>query len=183
MIADFRLFLILTFLLFAGGSADASDPAAKEESLAPSCVGRSFVSVAAMIPRRDGFPSVQLALTDPLGRTAGRSSAGEQIPDARYGNIVQIPPQPERSKARAVEVCGAEEGIYNFVVQEERDGPYLIVVTGRSAKNEDSEILNHVGRKDRIRSYRFRFTVVDGRVRVRWLDTEGHEQTMIEDPE
>jgi hypothetical protein len=149
-----------------------------------SCLGRPFVSVAAMTPRRDGFPAVELVLTDPLGRTAGAGLHGKQIPESSYGNIVEIPRHPQRSKARAVEVCNAEQGIYEVKVEELAIDPYLLVANGDGDVDKaDSAILNHIGRKGRIRRYRFKVTIKDRQVTLSWLDAQGHQQLLIETPE
>ena len=178
-----RLALVTMFLIAIRISL-AGDSAQPKESLRFSCLGRSFVSVAAMAPRRDGFPAVELVLTDPLGRTTGEGSHGKQIPESSYGDILEIPQHAERSKARAVEVCDAEQGVYEIKVEELATGPYLLVASANGATdNGDSAILNHIGRKGRIRQYRFRFAIRDRKLTLNWLDAQGHEQLLIETPE
>jgi hypothetical protein len=178
-----RLLLLGIVLATTCTPVGARDSRQVKESLAFSCLGRSFVSVAVMTPERDGFPAVQLMLTDPSGRTAGEGP-GERIPDSSWGEIVQLPEHPQRSRARAVEVCNAEQGIYQVKVRELGSGPYLLVASASGdADNDSSAVLHHIGRKGRIRLYRFKFTVKDRQLNLRWLDSEGREQALIETPE
>lgn len=179
-----RAALVTMFLIGIWISAFAGDSAETKESMMFSCLGRPFVGVAAMTPQRDGFPAVRLMLTDPLGRTAGEGSRGRRIPESSYGNIVEIPQHPDRSKARAVEVCNAEQGVYEIRVEELATDPYLLLASGDGAADKsDSAILNHIGRKGRIRQYRFKFTIKDRRLSLNWLDAQGREQLLIETPE
>lgn len=102
--AYLSLVAILVTVMSIPASAQASGMRVAE-SLAFSCLGKPFVRASAMTQHRDGFPNVQLTLTDPLGRIAGEEpKGGERIPDSSYGKIVEMPGHPEYSKARAVEV-------------------------------------------------------------------------------
>lgn len=166
------------------GSESAQDSAQTKQSLAFSCLDKSFLSVDALTLERDSFPAVQLTLTDPQGRTAGGDSTGEPIPDSSYGKIVQLPKYPQRSKALAIEVCNAEQGVYELNVRELGNASYIIIASASgNTDNGSSAILNHVGRKGRIRQYKFKFTIKGRQLNLNWLDGQGHEQLLIEPPE
>jgi hypothetical protein len=116
--------------LMCHSAFDQTGHAPVQASLALECIGKPFLSITARTKSRDTFPSVGLLLTDPLGRTKGIAAQGTGIPHSRYGEIVQIPSQPQRSRALAIEVCGAEQGAYEVVVTEQGGEPYVLDVTG-----------------------------------------------------
>jgi hypothetical protein len=76
------------------------------------------VIVDASTPRHDTIPKVQLTLTDPLGRTAGRGAQGKRIPNSRYGKVTEIPSAPDASLVLAIEVCNALQGDYHIRIDE-----------------------------------------------------------------
>lgn len=177
-----QLALVLLVLLMHS-LLHSSDSTIPRESLVFSCLDKPFVSVAAMGPKHDGFPAVELVLTDPKGRNAGLGH--NRIPHSSYGNIVEMKRYPERSKARAVEVCNAEQGIYALEVHELSNERYLLEAKGEDgdAANSAVAILKHVGEKGRVRRYYFKFTIIGPRLDVSWLDGEGREQLVLEVPE
>jgi hypothetical protein len=180
----------LTIVVFAVISIHAHGQKATKstdikDSLIFSCLGKTALSVEAMTSRHVGFPEVQLTLTDPQGRTAGEDSRGDRIPGSRYSRIFGTPkPHKEYSKSRAVEVCNAEQGIYQLTLHEVANESYLINAMGTGDVDVEGGItLYHVGKPGRVRHYRFSFSIKDRKLEMNWLDGEGREQLIIEPPE
>ena len=94
------LLVLTTFLGLMPKLAGGVDSAQIQDSLAFSCLDKPFVSVAVTTPNHDGFPAVELVLRDPMGRVSGFESGDNPIPNSAYGNIVQMPEHPLRSKAQ-----------------------------------------------------------------------------------
>lgn len=154
-----------------------------QKSLGFSCLRRSFISVAASTPKRDRIPSVQLELTDPAGRSTGADTNGQGIPSSRYAEVVELPQAPNRSKAIAVEVCEAEQGVYQVQVHEVGLGQYLLSIralwTG-AADNMETLVQRNLGNKGRTRGYKFIYRIEDRQIVVRWLDEQGRELDRLE---
>jgi hypothetical protein len=177
--APFACSMLLLSSAFVQGSR--TEP---QKSLGFSCLRRSFISVTASTSKRDRFPLVQLELTDPSERTTGKGARGSVIPSSRYAEIVELPSAPDRSKAIAVEVCDAEQGIYVLRVHELGHEPYLLSVRGMGpAENNETLVLHHLAQEGRTRSYKFIFKIEDRHLIVRWLDDQGQEQQRIENNE
>jgi len=152
-------------------------------SLELSCPNEAFVSVSASTPKRDAFPSVQLTLTDPLSRKNGEGGGNKLIPRSRYGNLVEIPREPQRSRALAIEVCNAKQGIYQTNIYEHGDVPYLVTVRGVGSTDRRSLLLHHIAREGRVRHYKFKFKINAGKVMLVWLDADNHPLLRVEDNE
>ncbi len=174
-----RTFAAVLVLIAASSPLACQDSQSQQlEPLTAHCFDLPFLSVAARTPTRDHTPAMTLLLTDPLARTAGEASPGKRIPDASYGEINQIPNHPQiHSRALAVEVCNAKEGIYEIRVEEKSTEKYVLDVSGESpaAGNTVSLLLHHVGRKNRSLRYRFIFRVENYVLVLRWLDSKGRE--------
>jgi hypothetical protein len=179
----FTTSILEILILTTGLSAAAQDGTSRnKESLALHCSEKPFLSVSVRTRNRDVVPAIKLSLTDPLGRWQGDPARSPRIPDSSYGEIVQIPNLPDRSRARAIEVCDAEQGVYKLGVEEVGDEPYVVDVTA-DAPNADtvpSLLLHHIAQKGRIGHYQFRLRITDGQVNIKWLDRTGHEQMRIE---
>ena len=170
------------FLLLAICALKATQGFAAEERrpLSYSCSDERFLSVSASTSDRSSIPSVELTLTDPSLRTQGREAHGDQIPTARYGEIAEIPKQPQSSKALAVEVCNAEIGVYEIKMSEHGSSHYSLTVQGENGTSSESLLLHHISQEGRTRRYRFVLKTTNGKLSLRWLDSEGHEHMRIE---
>ena len=92
--------------------------AEEKPSLWSSCPHVSLLEILVAAPERNRFPDVQLLVTDPEGRTAGFGVVDTAIPTSQYGDIVEIQSTPDKSTARAVQICSPAQGIYTIQVQE-----------------------------------------------------------------
>jgi len=163
----FRIHLIV-FVLAVWGTA-TSEPRYRN-SLEYSCLKSPFIGVSAYSPRHDGFPDVELSLTDPRGRNAGKDQHGVSIPHNQYGRIVEIPKSPEMSRSVALEVCDAVTGRYILTVTEHGRAEYHIDVKGYDGKSGNLQhSLNRRADGDRTCQYRFRFLMAEGEVKIDWL--------------
>jgi hypothetical protein len=182
----FTVSAIMILILTRSLSTAAQDKTSQNtESLALHCFEKPFVSASVRTRSRDVVPAVKLSLTDPLGRSQGERTRSPQIPASSYGEVVQIPRLPDRSRALAIEVCDAEQGVYKLRVEEHGDEPYVLDVTAE-APNADitpSLLLHHIAQKGRIGHYRFRLRITNGQVDIKWLDRAGQERMRIEDNE
>lgn len=178
IISVIRILILTTALSIAAQDKTSQNT----ESLALHCLEKPFVSVSVRTRSRDVVPTVKLSLTDPLGRRQGERARSPQIPTSTYGEIVQIPSLPDRSKALAIEVCDAEQGVYKLRVEEHGDEPYVLDVTAQApnAGTIPSLLLHHIAKEGRIGHYRFTLRITKKQVDIRWLDQAGHEQTRIE---
>lgn len=163
----------------------AQNPGPKyRDSIRSSCLDSSFLSISAHTLRHDGFPDVELRLTDPKGHVTGNGSRENEIPNSQYGQIVEIPQHPTLSKAVAVEVCQAVQGRYAFTVTEHGGSQYRITVRGNDGKDgNESQVLSFQAHGDRTCQYRFYFLMAEGKVSIRWLDTNDHPLPFLERPE
>lgn len=158
------------------------------ESLELSCIDRPYVSVLAETKDRKSAPHIGLELVDPLGRTQGRQPAGasamQLIPNSSYGDIVQLPGSSLPSLAHGVQVCDAEQGVFELRVREHGSKPYRLSVTAE-AKTTDRVTLHltHVSREGRARVYKFIFQIERDHFLLSWLDRDGKPQMRIEDGE
>jgi hypothetical protein len=151
------------------------------ESLARHCFNEAFVSLSARTRNRDTIPNVSLLLTDPLGRMQGEGVRGAGIPTSSYGQIVQVLSSPQRSRALAIEVCGAVEGEYEVMVKEQGTENYVVDLAARYRETSTlSLLLYHHAQYGRTRKYRFTFRVEKKEAVVRWLDSDGREVMELE---
>jgi hypothetical protein len=177
-----RIFVIV--FLIGGSIGSQSSSTQPTTSLAFSCLGKLFVSVSASTPNHESIPAIGLALSDPVGRTAGFAIKRGDIPDSSYGPVIEIPKLPQRSRALALEICNAEQGLYEIKVTEFGDKPYQLTVRGAGdAKNNSALALYHDSRKGRVRHYRFVFRIEGDQMILKWLDTDGVERLKIEQSE
>lgn len=102
-----HFFLAVMLPIFGGSTGTAGTEYSK--SLRFACSNDPFLSVSVSSPRHDRFLNIELELVDPAGRKVGYSDENHPIPRSQYGKVVEIPSHPERSKAVAVEICGASE--------------------------------------------------------------------------
>jgi hypothetical protein len=168
MLRRYRIYLVV-LVLVACGTASMSELRYRN-SLKYSCLKSPFIAVVAYSTRQDGFPDVELSLTDPRGRNAGKNQHGVSIPHSQYGRIVEIPKSPDR-KAVAVEVCDAKPGRYIFTVTEHGSAEYHIDVKGYDGKGGNLQhMLNRRNYGDRTCQFRFRFLMVENEVKIDWLD-------------
>jgi hypothetical protein len=175
------VFIIATLILTTGQSRAQDKTSRNTESLVFHCFDKPFVGVSVRTRGRDVVPTVNLSLTDPLGRRQGERARSPQIPNSSYGVVVQLPKEPDRSRVRAIEVCDAEPGVYQLKVEEHGDDPYVLDVTALAPKSDAlSLLLHHIAKEGRIGHYRFTLRITKGQVDIRWLDQSGHEQTTIE---
>jgi hypothetical protein len=153
------------------------------DTLHYSCFDSPFLGIEAYAPDHRSFPNVELELVDPSGRRAGSGQQELTIPHSHYGKIVEIPEYPARSKAIAVEICDAIGGRYIFSVLEHDKTQFKIAVKGYDGKDgEQIAILNNVSGGDRTCQYKFDFSVVKGKVAIRWLDRTNHPLPLLEEP-
>ncbi len=170
---------ILVFMIAA--SSPLTSQNSQTQSLEPltiHCLDLPSLSVAARTPTRGYTPAIELVLTDPLGRAAGKSSSDQRIPDSSYGEINELPNHQQlHSRALAVEVCNPKEGIYQISVEEKAAEKYALVVSARNptAGTSNSLLLHHIARNKQARNYRFAFRVENHILVLRWLDPQGHE--------
>jgi hypothetical protein len=140
-----------------------------------SCFERPFLSVSAHTARHGSFPHVDLRLVDPLGRTAGNGNHSSRIPNSNYGQTLEIPFHPGRSKAVALQICNATPGRYVLVVSEHGKENYYISVEGDDGREANIyERLWLHSDEDRTCQYKFRFVMRNSTVAIRWLDEDGH---------
>lgn len=148
------------------------------ESLHYSCLDDPFLSVTASTPKHDAFVDMDLRLTDPAGRTVGSGTHVNAIPRSSYGRIVALPSHREiPSKAIAVEVCSPQQGIYSLRVAERQAGEYRLTVQGvpgSGGKSSTAQPYHLKAETGRACEYKFRYSVVDGRASVYFLDLQGN---------
>lgn len=174
----FRIHLVVFVLAVCG---TATSESTYLNSLKYSCLKSPFIGVSAYSPRHDGFPDVELSLTDPRGRNAGKDPRGVSIPHSEYGRTVEIPKSPEMSKSVALEVCDAVTGRYIFTVTEHGRAEYHIDVKGYDGKSGNLQhSLNRRAGGGRTCQFRFRFLMAEGEVKIDWLDET--DQPFFEDP-
>jgi len=109
------------------------------DSLEFHCFDLPFVGIYARTRNRDTVPAVQLQLTDPLGRTAGKNPGSGKIPDSTYGEVVQLPGRSLQSKALALEVCNASEGIYKITIGRHYSNGFTHLSPANRAKSRSAE--------------------------------------------
>jgi hypothetical protein len=107
------------------------------------------------------------------------------MPNSHYGKIAEIPKVPERSKAVAIEVCGATAGRYAFTVSEHDSSAYAISITGDDGKesNIETETLNRRPDGERVCPFRFYFSMAGGKVSIEWLDKDNRPLPFLEKPD
>jgi hypothetical protein len=126
---------------------------------------------------------VDLRLTDPKERSSGSGRQDHPIPNSYYGRVVDMPKNPDKSKAVAVEVCGAMPGRYRFTVSEHGRGEYFVTVSGEDGKyGSQSQPLRLHADGGRVCQYHFRFLMGEGKVAILWLDSSGHPLGFSEYP-
>jgi len=175
------LAVILLVLLVKANQSGAS------ESLRSSCFDKPYIAILAETKDRKSEPDVGLTLFDPSGRMQGKlpegTSATQIIPGSHYGGIEQLPGSSIPSLARAVEVCGAEQGVYTVTVKEGNQPYSLSVDASGKTVNRTSLNLRHVSRQARVRTYKFVFRIDGNATILSWLDSAGSPQLRIEDGE
>jgi hypothetical protein len=184
--ANLVLRLVAVFIVATCCSVAAQNSTAKTpESLAFHCFDKPFVSVSARTRGRDTIPVVQLSLSDPLGRRQGKGVRGRKIPTSNYGEVTQVRSAQQRSRARAIEICDAKQGVYELRVEEHGSEAYVLDVSGQAPDTDktDSLLLHHIAVEGRTRTYKFTFKIEKRQVIVRWLDRNGNEQIGIENNE
>lgn len=117
------------------------------------------------------MPPVQIRLVDPSKREEGVDISGEKIPVSRYAEVVELPKLPQRSRVRAIEICGAEAGAYEIVVYEHGSDTYRLSVGVDGAEYMST---NLQARKGWIRHFRFQLRNEDRKLSLTWLDNKGH---------
>jgi len=158
--------VLITISCFTGTPCMAS---VSKPSLELNCLDRPFLGVAVSTPERNAIPTVQLTLRDPLGRAAGAGIKHTRIPHSRYGNVVQIPNDPERSRMLAVEICDARQGVYTITIREGGNSRYRLEVIA-SGKDSLFEPLHRSSRDGRILINKFAFKIQSGAAKIIWLD-------------
>jgi len=156
------------------------------QSLRFSCFDDPFLSVSVSAPLHDSFVNIELGLVDREGRSAGSGHHSHSIPKSQYGKVVEIPSHPERSKAVAVEVCGAMPGAYLISVSEHGNFNYRLTVSGddgtRSNEGNEAQPVNLHAEGDRMCHFRFNFRSSKGKVAIQWLDSTGRPLAFLEQP-
>jgi hypothetical protein len=155
--------------------AAQDSPGHAKESLQFSCPTQPFIDVSASTPKHDALPTVDLTLTDPKSRIAGRGTGEKRIPDSRYGEVIEIPSAPERSLSLIVEACNAQQGEYHIKIVERGSDPYRLSVRGSAKEASEILVLQHISREGRHLQYVFRFRIDHGRAVVRWVNGEGSD--------
>jgi hypothetical protein len=182
-----RLSLLFVSLAFATGALARTKTSEYSDSLRFSCFDRPYLSVSAHVSGRRSFPNVELQLTDQYGRRAGIGKHDRRIPNSHYGKVAEIPKVPERSKAVAVEVCGATAGRYAFTVSEHDSSPYTISVTGDDGKGSndgnESDELNRQPNGERVCQFRFYYSMAGGKVSIEWVDKDNRVLPFLEKPD
>jgi len=167
-------------ILLIGALAQDSAGSAKhtKDLLLYSCFHKPYVGVTAKTPQSDNFAAIELRLTDPTGRTAGYGPHKKLMPHSRYGNVIELPKLPNRSKAVAVEVCGAEQGTYELEVREHDSQAYILTAQAfGGSKRDEFQRLNSVAQVGRVCRYRFYFAIIDKSAEIYWLDESGKALT------
>jgi hypothetical protein len=179
-----RKWLLFVLFVFATVAWAQTKKSEYTNSLHYSCFDRPFLSVSAHVPDRRSFPNVELQLTDQYGRRAGIGKYNRGIPNSHYGNVAEIPKVPERSKAVAVEVCGATSGRYALTVSEHDNSPYTISVTGDDGKDgNQSEDQNRRPDGERVCQFRFYFSMAAGKVSIEWVDKDNRPLPFLATPD
>jgi len=178
-------FLLPVLLLTVAGFAGTAETK-YSQSLRFTCFKDPFLSVSVSAPRHDRFVSVELGLVDPAGRKAGSSDDNHPIPRSQYGKVVEIPSHPDRSKAVAVEICGAMPGTYHITISEHGSFDYRLSIRSDdgSGSNQGNETATVNLRADGERQcrYWFDFSMENRRVAIIWLDKAGHPLRFAERP-
>lgn len=175
------VFLSLLCLLLPVHAQEANSE--YSDTLHYSCFDSPFLAVEAYAPDHRSFLDVELELVNPSGREAGSAKHEVSIRHSHYGKIVESPEDPDRSKAIAVEICDAIGGRYVFSVLEHNRTQFKIAVKGYDGKDgEQIAILNNVSGEDRTCQYKFDFSMVKGKVAIRWLDRTNHPLPLLEEP-
>ena len=155
----FLRFVAVSIVATCCSVAAQNSTAKTPESLAFQCFDKPFVSVSARTRGRDTVPVVGLSLSDPLGRRQGEGVHSRKIPTSKYGEVVEVRSAPQRSKALAIEICDAKQGVYELRVEEHGSETYVLDVSGQAPDTDktDSLLLHHIAVKGRTRNYKFTF--------------------------
>jgi hypothetical protein len=155
---------------------------ATDQSLKPSlklsCNKVPFVSVSVSTLRRNQLPHVEVQLTDPQQRHQGFGVSANVIPRSQYAIVAQVADEPNISTVHAVEVCGAEEGLYEVRLVEPRQESYRLSVR---VGDEFLDTTLH-GRENGVRRYKFSFVVNPAKntVNLGWIDKNGKPQPYLD---
>jgi len=186
IIRPMRRLLFLLIIVLLTPTAWGQVAANPQESLRFSCVDKAFLSISLSTPRRDQFLNLDIGLADPAGRTVGMGHSDHPIPNSQYAKVIEIPSHPERSKAVAIEICGASPGVYLVTVSERAGLDYRLTVRaddGSGSNNgNDAEPVPIRGEGDRVCHYTFKLEMQNGVVSIRWLDKSGHHLRFAELP-
>jgi hypothetical protein len=192
-----------TLVAFASCAGLGQSSSRVVESLALQCDEKEFIRVSARAREPNVIPAVDLTLSDPSRRMQGKDVHGTLVPESQYGPVVEIPGMPDRSTVLAIEICNAEQGVYDIGVKEHGSEAYVLAVTAIDPETHDTLLLLHIAEAGRIRHYRFRFKLEkkqdDAREStqrrqkacgdfpcppkgsLRWLDSSGQPKLIIED--
>jgi len=148
-------------------------------SLQDQCDKPPFLSVSVSTLTRNNLPAVELRVTDPKGRKQGFGVSTNLIPASRYAEVVQVPKFPDRSRVRAVEVCGADKGEYEVEVIEQGTETYRLAV---QVENE-SLFATLRSQEHRIRRDRFLFSPdpAKGTINLMGIDRNGKPRHYLDD--
>jgi hypothetical protein len=117
-------------------------------------------------------------LKDQQSREQGANLKEKRIPRSLYADVVEIPIMSASSRAHAVEICGADQGLYTVTVYEHADELYRIVVRGVASS---LEVILHA-REGRVRQHRFLFRIEgDDKSDLSWIDKKGRPELNIDD--
>jgi len=148
-----------------------------------SCLDQPFLRISAVAVGWSSVPHVDLALKDPVGRTAGNYSRYPRVPSFRYGEVAEIPNQFARRRALHLEICNASAGRYVLTVTEHVSEDYYLEILGdnSSVAYWSPTLLFHAN-PARTCEYRFQFIMQRFRVAIRWLDADGDILSPSEPP-
>jgi hypothetical protein len=173
--------ILLVGLLSLCSAASTQQSSEVKQSLQYSCIhDEFFLGVSVSLPEHDRFPAVRLTLSDPAERQIGFRAGRQQIPKSGYGRIVEISTLPNRSRAVAIEVCGAMQGVYMLTVDEQEAAHYRLSVRGTGAQTSNIQVFNFVSKSGGRRQYRFRYISTEGNSRIEWLDDSGQQLSILQ---
>jgi hypothetical protein len=155
-----------------GVISNAQDKVTPRQPLRLSCFDQPFLAVEFSTLRRDTFPSLELRLTDPIGRSAGVGRNAPRIPSSQYGRTFISKERP--FKSLAAEVCNAIQGDYEVNVTElDAGSQYRFSVAGNDGKTGNLAQSAWVVTSGRRCRYKIRFKFRYNIVSLYWLDDSG----------
>jgi len=172
---------ISLYLVASTSGLGQSAAIAPLKSMMWSCKNELFLQVSVSTKRRDIIPLTEFRITNERSQAQGVDVNAAKIPQSQYAVVFELPSDPDHSRVRAVEVCGADEGQYTVTFYEHGTGEYRISVRARANSSLNSALSDYLDAKEgRIRRTKFAFKVKGDDVDLTWLSESGRPQVWMD---